>query len=62
MEFWRGRGNGWFLLGVSADGNSDVDDDDELEAFSLELANELIADTTQDVGVQVVHLTFNIRS
>ena len=49
MEFRRGRGNGWFLLGVCADSNND--DSDELEAFSLEIANELIADTVRDIGV-----------
>ena len=54
MEFRQGRGNGWFVLGVCADSNKDVDNNDILEAFSLEIANELIADTMQDVRVQVI--------
>jgi hypothetical protein len=45
MEYRQGRGNGWFLLGVSA--NDDVEDEDQMEAFSLELACELIEETTQ---------------
>ena len=49
MEFLWGRGNGWFLLGVCTDSNNE--DSDELEAFSLEIANELILDTVPDVGV-----------
>ncbi len=49
MEFFRGRGNGWFLVAVCAD-----DDDDENEAFSLEIACELIAETPQKDGIQVV--------
>jgi hypothetical protein len=49
MEFCRGRGNGWFLVGVCAD------DEDNNEAFSLEIACELIGDTPQKDGVQVIH-------
>ncbi len=51
MEFCRGRGYGWFLVAVCAD---DDDDDDENEAFSLEIACELIAETPQKDGIQVV--------
>jgi hypothetical protein len=50
MEFRHGRGNGWFLVAVCAD-----DDDDKNEAFSLEIACELIAETPQKDGIQVVH-------
>ncbi len=50
MEFHRQRGNGWFLVAVCAD-----DDDDKNEAFSLEIACELIAETPQRDGIQVVH-------
>ena len=46
MEFRRGRGNGWFLVAVCAD-----DDDDKNEAFSLEIACELIAETPQKDGI-----------
>ncbi len=48
MEYRRGRGNGWFLLGVCAE------DGVEDEAFTLELACEMIGDTPQKDGVQVV--------
>ena len=49
MEFCRGRGNGWFLVGVCAD------DEDNNEVFSLEIACELIVETQQREGIQVVH-------
>ncbi len=49
MEYCRGRGNGWFLLGVC------VKDGVENEAFTLELACKMIGDTPQKDGVQVVH-------
>ena len=49
MEYRQGRGNGWFLLGVCAE------DGVEDEAFTLELACEMIGDTPQKDGVQVVH-------
>jgi hypothetical protein len=49
MEYRQGRGNGWFLLGVC------VEDGVEDEAFTLELACEMIGDTPQKVGIQVVH-------
>jgi hypothetical protein len=49
MEFCRGRGNCWFLLGVCA--YLDVDD----KAFSLKMACKLIGHTAQQGGVQVVH-------
>jgi hypothetical protein len=49
MEFRRGRGNGWVLIGVCAE------DGVEDEAFTLELACETIVDTTQKYGIQVVH-------
>jgi hypothetical protein len=48
MEFCRGRGNGWFVVAVSAD------DEDDNKAFSLELACELIGVTPQKDGVQVI--------
>ncbi len=49
MEFRWGRGNGWFLVGVCADGEDDND------AFTLETACELIGETTQRDRVQVIH-------
>jgi hypothetical protein len=49
MEYCWGRGNGWFLLVVC------VEDGVEYEAFMLELACEMIGDTPQKDGVQVVH-------
>ncbi len=52
LELCRERGNGWFLLAMSADyeGNKE-----EMEAFLLELAYELIEVTPQKRGVWVVH-------
>ena len=44
MEFCRGRGNGWFVVGVSAD---KPDDESCNEPFSLEMACELIGATKQ---------------
>jgi hypothetical protein len=49
MEFRRGRGNGWMLIATCAD--DDVDD----EAFTLEIACELIGNTPQEAGVEVIH-------
>ncbi len=51
MELCCGRGNGWFLVGVCAD------DEDNNEAFTLEIACELIliGETPQSDGVQVIH-------
>ena len=49
MEFRQGRGNGWFFVGVCAD------DEDDNETFSLEIACELIGETTRRNGVQVIH-------
>ena len=51
MEFWRGRNNGWFVLAVSSD---QQDDSDDCEAFSLEIACELIGDTPQANGIMVI--------
>jgi hypothetical protein len=53
MEYRRGRGNGWFLLGVSAD--DDGEDKEQMEAFLIELACELIGLTRQKRGVKVVN-------
>ncbi len=44
MEFRRGRGNGWFVVGVSADKPGDESCN---EPFSLEMACELIGATKQ---------------
>jgi hypothetical protein len=49
IEFRRGRGNGKFLLGVCAE------DGVEDEAFTLELACDMIGDTPQKDCIQVVH-------
>ena len=53
MEFRRGRGNGWFVVGVSAD---KPDDESCNEPFSLEMACELIGATKQKEGVKVLQL------
>jgi hypothetical protein len=49
MEFHRGRGNGWFLLGVC------TEDEVEDEVFTLELACEMIWETPQHNGIQMLH-------
>jgi len=51
MEFRRGRGNGWFVVDVSAD---KPDDESCNEPFSLEMACELIGATKQKEGVKVL--------
>ncbi len=50
MEFRRGRSNGWFVLAVC----SDQDDSEDCEAFSLEVACEVIGDTAQADGIRVI--------
>jgi hypothetical protein len=49
MVLHRGRGNEWFLVGVCAA------DEDNNKAFKLEIACELIGETSQRDGVQVIH-------
>jgi hypothetical protein len=56
MEFCLGRGNRWFLLAVSTD---DKGNKEEMEAFLLDLACELIEATPQKRGVLVVHPTMD---
>ena len=51
MEFCRGQGNGWFVVGVSAD---KPDNESCNEPSSLEMVCELIADTKQKEGVKVL--------
>lgn len=48
LEFRRGKGNGWFVIGVNAD------DEDEMEPFSLEVACDCIGSTAQADGIKVV--------
>ena len=55
MEFCRGRGNGWFVLAVSSDQDTGDDNNNEYEAFLLEVACEVIGDTPQSDGIIVVH-------
>ncbi len=50
MEFRRGRNNGWFVLAVCSDQN----DSKDCEAFSLEVACEVIEDTPQADGIMVI--------
>jgi hypothetical protein len=42
------RNNGWFVLA------SDNDDSEDCEAFSLEVACEVIGDTPQADGIRVI--------
>ena len=54
MEYRRGRGNGWFVLAIHSD---DIGGEDKnMEAFSLEVACELIGTAEQTRGVSVVTL------
>jgi hypothetical protein len=48
-EFLRGRVNGWFLVCVCAD------NDDNNEAFIVEIACDVVGETPQRDGVQVIH-------
>jgi hypothetical protein len=54
MEYRRGRGNGWFVLAISADDAGG--EEENMEAFSLEVASDLIGSTEQTKGVRVVNL------
>ena len=54
MEYRRGRGNGWFVLAISSDDAGG--EEENMEAFSLEMACELIGTTEQTRGVRVVNL------
>jgi hypothetical protein len=56
MEFRQGRGNGWFLLAMSA---NDKGNKEKMDAFLLELACELIGVTPQKRGVRMVHWTMD---
>ncbi len=49
MEFHWERGNEWFLVGVCSG------DKDNNDAFTLEIACELIGETPQRDEVQVIH-------
>jgi hypothetical protein len=48
LEYQRGRGKGWLLIGVPADKNVAE------EGFTLELACELIGKTKQVDGIQII--------
>jgi hypothetical protein len=51
LEFRRGRGDGgWFVIGECADDPNNV----QTEAFTLEIACQLIGETEQEEGIQVV--------
>ncbi len=49
----QGRGNGWFVLAVSSEQDTD-DNNDEYKAFLLEVARKVIGDTPQNDGVIVI--------
>ncbi len=50
MEFRRGRGHGWLVIGIWADNPGP---NEELKPYTLELACELIGDYPQKDGIQV---------
>jgi hypothetical protein len=54
MEYRRGRGNGWFVLAISSDDEGGKEEN--MEAFLLEVACDLIGTTEQTRGVRVVNL------
>ena len=54
MEYRQGRGNGWLVLAICSD--DAVGEGDNMEAFSLEVACELIGTSEQTRGVRVVNL------
>ena len=54
MEYRRGKGNGWFVLAICSEDAGG--EEENMEAFSLELACELIGTTEQTRGVRVVNL------
>ena len=51
MEFRRGRGYGWMVIGTWADNPGPKED---LKPFTLELACELIAVYPQKDGMQII--------
>ena len=51
LEFRRGRGDGgWYVIGECADDPNNV----QTEAFTLEIACQLIGETEQEEGIQVI--------
>ena len=51
MEFRRGRGDGgWYVIGECADDPDNV----QTEAFTLEIACQLIGETKQEEGILVI--------
>ena len=50
LEYRSGRGGGWFVIGEC----DDDPDQQRSEAFSLEIACELIGETEQEDGIQVI--------
>ena len=55
MEYRRGRGNGWFVLAICSD-DAGGGEEENMVAFSLEIACELIGTTEQTRGIRVVNL------
>jgi hypothetical protein len=54
MEYRQGRGNGWFVLAISSDDAGGKEEN--MEAFLLEVASDLIGSTQQTRSVRVVNL------
>jgi len=54
MEYRRGKGNGWFVLAIFSDDAGG--EEENVEAFFLEIACSLIGTTEQPRGVRVVNL------
>ena len=54
MEYRRGKGNGWFVLAICSEDAGGAKEN--MEAFPLEVACELIGTTEQTKCVKVVNL------
>jgi hypothetical protein len=52
LEYRSGRGGGWFVIGECSDDPQNV----VLEPFTLEIACQLIGETEQEDGIQVIQM------
>ena len=53
LEYQWGKRGGWHVIGKPNDDNH------KMEGFGIELANELIANTSQADGVEIIRLDTN---
>ena len=62
LEFHRGKGQGWHIIGIWADNPSTDEADEESEPFSLEIACELIGQHPQKDGIEVIRMDYGIEN